>query len=101
MGVPVANCSIVDSQTLRDGMEEIWGEEEIAEITLDAVQKWRIQQVLTFDTYGISGHPNHVATYRGVKHLFGSVCPELNSSLSGVTGWALVSLPWHRKYLGA
>ena len=29
MGIAAARCTVVDSQTLRDGMGEVWGEEEV------------------------------------------------------------------------
>jgi len=95
MGIPRAHCDIINSQTLRDGMQEVWGEEEVAELTSKAVERWNIQQVVTFDDYGISGHRNHISCYQGVSLLFQS-----DDAPAGVTGWELQSLPWYRKYLG-
>ena len=32
------------------------------------LQKHAVSTVYTFDAHGVSGHPNHVATYHGVRY---------------------------------
>lgn len=54
-----------------------------------------VLQMLTFDDYGISGHPNHTAVYRGALALLAS-----SPSPAPVTLWVLESTNLLRKYLG-
>ena len=54
-------------------------------------------QVLTFDSYGISGHPNHRAIPEGVKFMINN----LNSILSTVPRlFSLISASLLTKYTG-
>jgi N-acetylglucosaminylphosphatidylinositol deacetylase len=64
-------------------MDQIWPPEVVADSVMHHIEKWNIDTVITFDmngmkTYfiaiyfslpGVSGHPNHIATFLGVKHL--------------------------------
>lgn len=81
LGVGADAVEVVDDPRLRDGPGERWSKEVVAERVAAAVDRWRVSKVLTFDDQGASGHPNHVATHRGVRHFLAG-CPE-------VQGWAL------------
>jgi N-acetylglucosaminylphosphatidylinositol deacetylase len=53
-------------------------------------------QIITFDERGVSDHPNHVATYKGVRHLFKTMTREKKR----ITGLKLESTNCVRKFLG-
>ena len=60
---------IVDTEDLRDGMATEWPEKTVMAV-LDAYTEGApvaFDYVVTFDGCGVSGHVNHVATYRGTK----------------------------------
>ena len=72
----------VNAPYLQDGFDQVWKKEKVASHVEQFVHKYDIKQVLihfssinfidsieiiTFDDYGVSGHPNHIATYHGVK----------------------------------
>ena len=59
-------CVIADSEDLQDGMENAWPLEEIANVVHECVQHYSPDVILTFDERGVSKHPNHVQTHRGV-----------------------------------
>ena len=47
-------------------MHERWPHDVIARLVASAVQTTRASAVVTFDTVGVSGHANHIATHQGV-----------------------------------
>lgn len=47
---------------------------------------------MTFDEQGVSGHPNHIATFRGVR--------AYQRQSGAVPALALASTPLWRKYIG-
>jgi len=66
--------------------------ELISSLVQEHVDKLQINEIITFDEYGISGHPNHIATYNGVK-LFLRNRPNIQ-------GFKLLSTNIVRKYSG-
>ena len=56
-------------------------------------------QVVTFDEYGVSSHPNHISTYRGVQ-LALSALSRKNSSINSILGLKLCTTLFTRKFLG-
>ncbi|KAL7509588.1 hypothetical protein ACHAXN_010823 [Cyclotella atomus] len=82
------NCTVLDDKRLKDGPNEVWDGEFIAEQILDCIEQLMDQSksdstcqsdkknskqynlnILTFDEVGVSSHPNHIDTFKGVKHL--------------------------------
>lgn len=58
--------------------------------------------MFTFDDYGVSGHPNHITTYRGVRSAIEEQqarCAD-KTDVKAVRGWALESTSIVRKYIG-
>jgi len=59
---------------------------------------------VTFDDYGVSGHPNHIATYFGVKDaLLRKKQQEkgvFRMDSAEILGLRLSSVPLYRKFLG-
>ena len=52
--------------------------------------------IITFDNYGVSGHPNHIATYEGVKRAL----LNINRMNNNIVGLQLESVNIIRKFLG-
>lgn len=81
------------------------------------VQIGCLLQLITFDGYGVSGHPNHIAAYHGVQWVSG-VCSTIftilhttfrhllssfgssSKSPQQLQGYRLHSVPLYRKYIG-
>ena len=76
----------------------IWWDKSSVNIpTITCLHAWPIEiQVITFDERGVSDHPNHIATYRGVQQLF----RELRESEIKIVGLKLQSTNVIRKFLG-
>ena len=54
-------------------------------------------QILTFDSYGVSGHPNHYSLYHGVSQLLAMQPTDIESPLAA---YSLTSKPVITKYIG-
>lgn len=100
-GIPESRVSVLDEPGLRDGFGERWAPELVAERTEAAVRGLlrargdaALGSVVSFDEHGVSGHPNHSATHRGVRSL------ALSRRLGQVAFFQLDSVPMLRKYLG-
>ncbi|KZT69976.1 LmbE-like protein [Daedalea quercina L-15889] len=103
LGVPSSRRWVVDRSDLQDNFTAQWDYGTIAEVVRPYVVENRITAILTFDGYGISGHPNHVSLPQGVVRML-SAFP---SSIDGNTGaslqprlFTLVSVPLLQKYTG-
>lgn len=59
----------INSQYLADGPNEKWDPHLIHNLIMDTIRDHRIQAVVTFDSHGVSGHPNHIAAFKGSKYL--------------------------------
>ena len=82
---------LVDDERLQDGMHTSWPFKPIA----DRVDEWRRQRgvdcLVTFDSGGVSGHPNHCA----IHHALSELCYRQH----GLHVYTLLSLPVSQKYL--
>lgn len=63
--------------------------------------------MFTFDDYGVSGHPNHIAVHRGVKLAIqeqharcDAAAAVAGTAATKVRGWGLESTSLARKYIG-
>jgi len=79
---------VLDDDRLKDGPNEVWNSDLIANTVLERLQtilsskqqqstqqKQQINvNIITFDQGGVSGHPNHVDVFRGIKHLLDEKC---------------------------
>ncbi|RMX69042.1 hypothetical protein DD238_005459 [Peronospora effusa] len=107
IGLSLEHVQALEDPKLQDGMENQWEVAHIAVIVADYVQKNEIDAVFTFDDYGVSGHPNHIATYNGVKQAIceqqekcNTLTAEDGKETKAVRGWALESTKILRKYVG-
>jgi LmbE family N-acetylglucosaminyl deacetylase len=64
----------VNDERLQDGPEESWDPDIIANTIHDFISNENLEQesvvLMTFDEGGVSGHINHVHTYKGVLHYY-------------------------------
>lgn len=77
-GVQRRNIKIVDRAELQDGMRNVWNTTVIRkEIEMYMQKAGSISTIVTFDRYGISSHPNHIAVHNGVRELKENMPPGL------------------------
>jgi N-acetylglucosaminylphosphatidylinositol deacetylase len=110
LGLQEKNIFVLEDPKLQDGMQNKWDPNHIAEIVTSFTQEHDIEVVFTFDNYGISGHPNHIAVYHGVQRAIQSSATNSSSfsssSSSSTTtrhllhGWKLESTTLWRKFIG-
>ncbi len=115
LGIPTQRIECLDDPKLQDGMEVKWNPAAVSARVQEFVQKHSLNCLVTFDGKGISGHPNHCATYKGVELALSTINssirysgqrnihsqePQVKNDIPAVVGYSLVSLPWICKYLG-
>lgn len=66
LGIPSENVHIVDDDALQDGMDQQWQDKAVQFHIESFVQANELDVIITFDDYGVSGHPNHIAVSRAV-----------------------------------
>ncbi|KAL3138024.1 N-acetylglucosaminyl-phosphatidylinositol de-N-acetylase, variant 2 [Trebouxia sp. C0009 RCD-2024] len=72
LGIEQGHIVMVDHPELQDGPQCWWPSELVASIISKEAEKRNIEMIITFDVKGVSGHPNHVAVWRGtVAYLSG------------------------------
>ncbi|KAI5957971.1 hypothetical protein KGF57_002779 [Candida theae] len=79
----------------KDGMNESWPVEDIQESLKSIINfksKDHAQVIITFDEFGVSHHPNHIALYHGAKAFI------KNSLKNNVKLYKLKSLGFLEKY---
>ncbi|XP_039134683.1 N-acetylglucosaminyl-phosphatidylinositol de-N-acetylase-like isoform X2 [Dioscorea cayenensis subsp. rotundata] len=92
--VPLQQVQILDHPKLHDGFDKPWDIQLLAKIVKEEIRMRAIDLVITFDNYGVSGHPNHRDVHRGI-------CVFLcDNSGSNVEAWELASTSIFRKYTG-
>lgn len=66
LGIHGERVRVVEDGRLADGFR-MWSEDAVAEQVAIFVAERGADLVLTFDDVGVSGHPNHISTSRGVR----------------------------------
>ncbi|KAF0719201.1 Aste57867_1203 [Aphanomyces stellatus] len=89
--------SILNDPRFQDGMKAVWTPDDVASVVLKYCEDNVIDTIITFDDYGISGHPNHISVHHGVKH---ALTHASSSSLRKVHAYVLDSTSIWRKYIG-
>ena len=88
---------IINDPDLEDGMDTKWP----VDVVTDQVERYlkslapedRIDLIISFDAEGVSSHPNHIATFKGIEKL---ICAGRYPDLDF---FALESVPLIRKYI--
>jgi N-acetylglucosaminylphosphatidylinositol deacetylase len=57
-----------ENRDLQDHPKEWWDTDYVAKVVEKVVKKWRVDAIITFDNYGVSGHINHRAASVGVRY---------------------------------
>ncbi|PWA23227.1 hypothetical protein CCH79_00002161 [Gambusia affinis] len=69
LGIPASRVTIINHEKLPDDPKAEWSVSLVSSAVLRHVTDRCINMVLTFDGRGVSGHANHVAIYKAVRHL--------------------------------
>ncbi|XP_021176532.2 N-acetylglucosaminyl-phosphatidylinositol de-N-acetylase isoform X2 [Fundulus heteroclitus] len=69
LGIPASRVTIIDHKNLPDDPKAEWSISLVSSAVLKHITAHSINMVLTFDGRGVSGHANHVAIYKAVRHL--------------------------------
>ena len=98
LGIDTEKVQVVDDLKLQDGFEEVWEPAAVASAVSTSVDKWNINSIITFDNQGVSGHPNHIATWLGVKNMVDD--KAFQDKHEDFRLWTLASTSFLRKYSG-
>ncbi|CAH2350502.1 N-acetylglucosaminyl-phosphatidylinositol de-N-acetylase [[Candida] railenensis] len=74
LGVKDSDVLVIPSGQYKDGMNINWEADDIAKSLSTHIVTPKDEQtrlvVVTFDENGVSGHPNHISLYHGVRHWY-------------------------------
>ncbi|KAF8888573.1 putative deacetylase LmbE-like domain-containing protein [Infundibulicybe gibba] len=95
LGINDENQRVEDHPHLQDNITASWDPDVIADVLEPYVLEHKITTILTFDSGGISGHPNHVSLPLGVQNLM-----KRNLATAGIPPrlFTLISVPLVTKY---
>ncbi|KAF9525062.1 putative deacetylase LmbE-like domain-containing protein [Crepidotus variabilis] len=98
LGIPKQKSWVINHPQLKDNITAEWDSAVIARAVKPYVTELKIDTVLTFDTRGISGHPNHISILEGVKTLIQNInATTPNEPLPRL--FSLFSAPLATKYI--
>ncbi|WRT65977.1 uncharacterized protein IL334_002928 [Kwoniella shivajii] len=69
LGVKSYGVKVIDHPDLQDSMKSQWDVRLIASIVTEFLESEPVDLVITFDPYGISNHPNHIALSHSIAHI--------------------------------
>lgn len=89
----IKQYKIIDDQIhLKDSQKVFWSSDAILGHVKQAIDRWQISTIISFDSYGISGHKNHSSIYYALL--------KLSDETSRLVHFlSLQSIPIYRKYL--
>jgi len=93
LGILPSHVTVIDHSSLQDDPSVDWDTNLVGKIIADHINLNKIQAVVTFDLYGVSGHANHIALFKAVKTL------KDKGPLEGVAIFVLSSISLLRKYI--
>ncbi|PRP74247.1 n-acetylglucosaminyl-phosphatidylinositol de-N-acetylase-like [Planoprotostelium fungivorum] len=75
LGMSPGDVTVIDHEQIRDGPKEVWDVDLLASFVLQQTKLHPLlEMIITFDDYGVSGHPNHIAVHRAVKKVHKDIC---------------------------
>ncbi|KAI9597539.1 hypothetical protein BDF19DRAFT_463926 [Syncephalis fuscata] len=95
LGIDIAHVVVLDHPDFQDSPNARWNTALLGRIIEEHITRHQISRLITFDWRGISGHLNHVALERSVRHML--VTSHRLSSVNMPT-YTLVTIPLLRKY---
>lgn len=90
----VIDVTVIDDPELQDGFESMWPLKLVASKVSEYIRRTAVRIVITFDNYGVSGHPNHIAVHHGVRRAIS--LPKHRA----IRGYQLISSGVNQKFLG-
>ena len=76
-------------------MKNDWSIQIASQCILNTLTELKITHLITFDDYGVSGHPNHISTFRATKE----VLKSLNyNNKTNIVAYQLESVNIFRKF---
>ncbi|KAL6463860.1 hypothetical protein MHYP_G00282510 [Metynnis hypsauchen] len=69
LGIPANRVTIVENKELPDDPKAEWSTALTSSLIFKHIRTCSINLVLTFDEGGVSGHANHIAIYKALRHL--------------------------------
>ncbi|POS87791.1 hypothetical protein EPUL_001652, partial [Erysiphe pulchra] len=105
---------VIENQDFPDSMTTSWDETKVASLLLDFFApnfgRWSqeafdkdyratIDILITFDSTGISRHPNHTSLFYGAKKFISTLADHGLHLASPVSLYTLTSIPMIRKYI--
>ncbi|KDQ31957.1 hypothetical protein PLEOSDRAFT_1100475 [Pleurotus ostreatus PC15] len=102
LGVVKGNRKIVNHPALRDNITTEWDAAVIGDFVWQYITEHNIEAVLTFDSGGVSGHPNHKSIPQAIAALAAEMKAPFASDPSSTYPrvFTLVSEPLFKKYTG-
>jgi len=97
--IPAERVRIIDDeQHLADGMRTHWNIDKARAHVSSFVEEHHLDTLITFDAGGVSGHPNHGATFEAVRAFLQH--HQKQRDAEHIDAYALQSTPLWRKYAG-
>lgn len=97
IGVAEDKRWVLDTNEFQDNITASWNTSLIATTVHEFVSDHDISIILTFDSYGVSGHPNHYSLYHGVSQLLAMPPTGIKYPLAA---YSLTSKSVVTKYIG-
>ncbi|KAH9073102.1 LmbE-like protein [Lactarius deliciosus] len=97
LGVAEDKRWVLDKNEFQDNITAMWNASLIAATVYDFISDHDISIILTFDSYGVSGHPNHYSLYHGVSELLAMPPASFKYPLAA---YSLTSKSVVTKYIG-
>ncbi|XP_028278388.1 N-acetylglucosaminyl-phosphatidylinositol de-N-acetylase [Parambassis ranga] len=72
LGIPASSITILDHKKLPDDPKAEWNISVVCSAIVQQIRAHSFNMVLTFDGRGVSGHANHIAIHKAVRHLAAS-----------------------------
>ncbi|KAM9384953.1 N-acetylglucosaminyl-phosphatidylinositol de-N-acetylase [Pholidichthys leucotaenia] len=94
LGIPASRVTIINHKKLPDDPKAEWSISLVSSEIMKHVRAHSFNVVLTFDGRGVSGHANHIAIHKAVRHLAST--GQLPSDCSLLS---LVTVGLLRKYI--
>jgi len=118
LGIPSAETAVtvLEHPSLPDSMTTMWPVDVISSLLSESLKEAReqpnegsdtIDTILTFDSQGISSHPNHISLLAGAKYFIQQNSAQRNSNPhddkngknKDILLYTLTSVPIYRKYI--
>ncbi|XP_022785819.1 N-acetylglucosaminyl-phosphatidylinositol de-N-acetylase-like isoform X2 [Stylophora pistillata] len=93
LGIPPERVTVINHGDLPDDPKTDWDTQITGQLITECIKHNQIQVVITFDSYGVSGHTNHIGIFNAIKRL-------RNEGIPGdVSYYVLTSVNILRKYI--